>query len=244
MPAKSNDTEDQLTPEERKAARTELADKIVQAREEGQKWEDIASTFGTSTGRAMLLHMEATVRPKDRIKAATDDELSVKIAAARNEDRLSWGQIMARTGLSETRCRNLYEKATGNSTRGNRIGKGGRYPDGVTPPDRAGEDTDAAVKKAAASKKQTTARKAAEASEDRLSQSAAKIAGLNDLKEIAAAVVGKNITYKSGGAQKRVKVADLLDFTGEGDGAELMVSDAEENEYVIVVSSILKVAAR
>jgi len=243
MPEKSNDTEDQLTPEERKAARTELADKIVQAREEGQKWEDIASTFGTSTGRAMLLHMEATIRPKDRIKAATDDELSVKIAAARNEDRLSWGQIMARTGLSETRCRNLYEKATGKSTRGNRIGKGGRYPDGVTPPDRAGEETDAAVKKAAASKKQTTS-KAAGASEQKLSQSAAKISGLSDLKDIAAAVVGKNITYKSGGAQKRVKVADLLDFTGEGGGAELMVSDAEQNEYVIVVSSILKVAAR
>jgi hypothetical protein len=241
MTQKKSAAEGPITAEERKAARAELAQQIVEAREAGDKWEDIAEKFGTSTGRAMLLHMEATVRPKDRIKAANDEELAGKIAAARDEDRLSWGQIMARTGLSETRCRSLYESSTGLSTRGNRVGKGGRYPEGTVPPARGGEQKEAATKRAA---KSAAAKKAPAAKSPTIPQSAAKIAKMESVKEIADAVVGKAVTFKQGGKQTRVKVADLLDVTGSGESAELTVSDAEENETTILVSNILKVAAR
>lgn len=242
MTQKKSAADGPITAEERKAARADLAQQIVEAREAGDKWEDIASKFGTSTGRAMLLHMEATVRPKDRIKAANDEELANKIAEARNEERLSWGQIMARTGLSETRCRSLYESATGLSTRGNRVGKGGRYPDGTIPPARGGEHKEAAAKRATAKKAPAT--KAPAAKSPAIPQSAAKIAKMESVKEIADAVVGKAVTFKQGGKQTRVKVADLLDVTGTGESAELTVSDADENETTILVSNILKVAAR
>lgn len=235
--AKATET---TSAEDRRAARKELADKIVEARNEGQKWEEIAATFGTSTGRAMLLHMEATVKPKDRIKG-TEEEVAAKIAEARDEERQSWGQIMARTGLAETKCRNLYEQATGNSTRGNRIGKGGRYPDGMTPPARPSAAKEKAVKKAAA-KKAAPAKKAPAGGG--LSAAAKKIAGLDGVKEIADALVGKVISYKAGGKQARTKVADLLDVTGEGADMEITVQDNDEQEITISVSSIIKVATR
>jgi pyruvate/2-oxoglutarate dehydrogenase complex dihydrolipoamide acyltransferase (E2) component len=146
---------------------------------------------------------------------------------------------MARTGLAETRCRNLYEKATGNSTRGNRIGKGGRYPDGTTPPARPAKAKEAAVKKAAA--KKAPAKKAPAA---KGSAASAKLAKLTEISDIAEAVVGKVLTYKAGGKQTRTKVADLLDVVGEGTGMEITVQDNDDAEVTIAVSSIIKIAAR
>lgn len=225
-PAKKSTSEDsgKITREERLAARKELGETIVELREGGAKWEEIAGEVGTSTGRAMLIYFEATVKPKDKIKGADDEELGEKIVAARDEDKLSWGQIMARTGFSETRCRKLYEEASGNSTRGHRIGKGGRYPDGTTPPPRP-----AATKKAAAKKAPAGPAAAAK-----------KIAGLTEISDIADAVKGKMVTHADG----KVRVGDLLDVTGEGIEMVLEIEDTNGDEHSVAVKTITKVAAR
>lgn len=230
----SEDSGSKITREERLAARAELGETIVELREGGAKWEEIAGEVGTSTGRAMLIYFEATVKPKDKIKGANDEELGEKIAAARDEDKLSWGQIMARTGLSETKCRKLYEEATGNSTRGHRIGKGGRYPDGTTPPPRP-----AATKKKAAAKK-APAKKAAAKGSSGPSAAAKKIAGLSEISDIADAVKGKMVTHADG----KVRVGDLLDVTGEGIEMVLEIEDTNGDEHSVAVKTITKVAAR
>jgi len=228
----SEDSGEKITREERLAARKELGETIVELREDGAKWEEIAGEVGTSTGRAMLIYFEATVKPKDRIKGANDEELGEKIATARDDDRLSWGQIMARTGLSETKCRKLYEEATGNSTRGHRIGKGGRYPDGTTPPPRPAKTREKPAKKAAAKKAPAKASGPAAA--------AKKIAGLSEISDIADAVNGKMVTHADG----KVRVGDLLDVTGEGLEMVLEIEDTNGDEHSISVSTITKVAAR
>lgn len=228
----SEDSGEKITREERLAARKELGETIVELREGGAKWEEIAGEVGTSTGRAMLIYFEATVKPKDRIKGANDEELGEKIAAARDDDKLSWGQIMARTGLSETKCRKLYEEATGNSTRGHRIGKGGRYPDGTTPPPRPAKTREKPAKKAAAKKAPAKASGPAAA--------AKKIAGLSEISDIADAVKGKMVTHADG----KVRVGDLLDVTGEGLEMVLEIEDTNGDEHSISVNTIAKVAAR
>lgn len=237
MATKSKSTKDSEEPTA-KELRAELAEQIVAAREDGMKWEEIATQFKTSTGKAMLLHAEATVRPKDRIKGASDEELGGKIAAARDEDKLSWGQIMARSGLSETKCRNLYTAATGDPTRGHRIGKGGRYPNGQEPP--ANEKAPAKAKKAPA--KKAPAKKASSG----LKAAAAKIAKIepDNVEGLSKAVVGKTVSFKNGRKQTRVKVADLLDITGAGPDMELTIADADDNEATVVVKTITGVAAR
>lgn len=239
-PAKKSTSEDsgKITREERLAARKELGETIVELREGGAKWEEIAGEVGTSTGRAMLIYFEATVKPKDKIKGADDEELGEKIVAARDEDKLSWGQIMARTGFSETRCRKLYEEASGNSTRGHRIGKGGRYPDGTTPPPRPAATKKAAAKKAPA--KKAAAKKGAASGPSGPAAAAKKIAGLTEISDIADAVKGKMVTHADG----KVRVGDLLDVTGEGIEMVLSIEDTNGDEHDVAVKTITRVAAR
>lgn len=105
-------------------------DEVVNLREaEGQKWEEIAETLGISSGKAILIYNFATLKPKDKIKDATPQ----KIKELREVDHLSWGVIMARTALSENAVRSMYEEATGGTSKGHRIGKGGRWPTGLKP---------------------------------------------------------------------------------------------------------------
>lgn len=223
----------------------EVTEQIVELRNEGGKWEEIAATVGLSTGKTMLLYMQATVRPKDRIKGKTDEELAAAIVSARDEDQLSWGQIMVRSGLPETRCRKIYEETTGTSTRGNRIGKGGRYPDGVTPPARASEPKEKAVKKAAAKKAPAAKAPATKAPAKKAPAKSAgsKLAAMSDT-ELSSHIMGKTITYKNAGQQFKVKVADVLDYTGEGADAEVTVENTDGNQAIITVGSIVRVAAR
>lgn len=122
----------------RRAAREEadaiLAAKVYELRDgEELSWSDIAAQLGfgdgNATGRLQFLFEEELVRrtPRLRITAKTEEELGTKIRKARDNDQLSWGKIMARTGLGLQRVRNLYEEAGGTAL-GNRIGKGGRHP--------------------------------------------------------------------------------------------------------------------
>jgi hypothetical protein len=114
-------------------------------------WHDVAGTLDTSVGKVMLAYEFAKVAPGDRVTARTDAELGKKIASLRDKEGLSWGRIMARTGYGEQTVRRLYEDATGTSTKGNRIGKGGRHP-GSNGSARKAPAKKAAAKKAPAKK--------------------------------------------------------------------------------------------
>ncbi len=220
----------------------EQVDKIVSMREEHATWDEIADAVGISAGKVTKIHMSASVKPKDRIKGRTDEDIAAAIVKARDEDQLSWGQIMVRSGLPETRCRKIYENVTGNSTRGNRIGKGGRYPDGIVPPERASKGKEEAAKKAAASKA-ATAKAPAKKPAAKKAPVKSKL-GAMTTKDLAAHLMNKSVTYKHGGSQLKVRVTDVLDISGTGDEAEVTVQTADDNQAILFVSSILRVATR
>ena len=102
----------------------ELAEQVVKLRDdEGLKWNEIHEAIGIATGKLMLHYSWAKLPKKEQVKNATGQDV-----ARLRADGLSWGDISIRTGINENACRNMFEEATGQSTRGNRIGKGGRHP--------------------------------------------------------------------------------------------------------------------
>ena len=96
---------------ERAAKNGELTAKVVEMREGGSKWGEIAEALDITPGKAMFLEMKAQVadNPKLAIKFSGDEDLTTKVIAARNDDMLSWGQISARTGVSEGKLKKLWE---------------------------------------------------------------------------------------------------------------------------------------
>jgi hypothetical protein len=102
-----------------------VLEQVVKLREtEEKKWAEISSIMDLPVGKLMLAYGVAKVKPKDRIK----DPAPRDIVRLRDDEVLSWGDIMCRTGLSEGAARALYTEGTGKDTRGLRIGKGGRHP--------------------------------------------------------------------------------------------------------------------
>jgi len=152
-------------------------DKVVKMREAGKNWAEISETLSIRPGLAMYLFEKATVTSKNKIKGKDEAELKKNIAAARDNQNLSWGTISARSGKSEGYCRSAYQEITGVESRGTRIGKGGRFPseNGAAPAKKAAKTVKApkaskAVKKAAkaapvkkAAKKAVVAKKAVKA---------------------------------------------------------------------------------
>jgi hypothetical protein len=129
------------------------AKQVARMRDNGQSWAEISEELEIGTGKAMLLNLYARVEDEDRI-TGTEAQVARQVVKVRN-DGYSWGAIMARTGMGEQKLRRMYEEATGETTKGNRIGKGGRYPGDVKP-----DDDDAPVRKSTA-KKAGAAKKAA-----------------------------------------------------------------------------------
>jgi len=225
---------------EKEDERQALMAQVVEMREKDPQptWEDIAEETGIAANRVMFLYMQAKVRPKDRIKGKTDEELGAAIVVARDEDLLSWGQIMARSSLGEAKCRSLYVKATGKTTKGNRIGKGGRWP--------AGQDSPKDEKPAPKAKAKATPKKAAKKAPAKKAASKAKgnkWVG-KTYEEMSDGMDGKTVTYKVKGKQHRIKVEAVADLTGEGADAELSLESADGESTVITVGSVVRVASR
>lgn len=141
---------------------TDLGEKVRKLRdkEPSVPWAEIATKLQAGAGKCMLAYLFVNVAPKDRIKGRNEDELKANIVKARDKENLSWGIISARSGQPESFCRRAYEELTHKSTKGNRIGKGGRYPDGTPGAKKVAKKTVAkkvvakktAVKKAAVKK--------------------------------------------------------------------------------------------
>lgn len=140
----TTETETKLTPAEKRAeqgarrtvrlaAKKKLLEDVVRLRDQEQAtWAEIVDETGASLNKVMQLHrdfhVEKVATPHDPV------ELGWAIAYARKVNFDSWGKIMAKFGVSEYTARKLFEQVTGESATGTSSGKGGRYPDGVTPP--------------------------------------------------------------------------------------------------------------
>ena len=158
----------------------DLMKSVVKLRDkDGKPWHEIAGELGESAGKVMLAYEMANLPASERVKFKGEADLANKVVSYRDKQKLSWGSMVARFDIPESRLRSIYEAKTGTSTKGNRIGKGGRYPNGVSgnskaPAKKATKSTrqtkKATAKKAPATKKavakkapakKTTAKKAA-----------------------------------------------------------------------------------
>lgn len=136
-----------------KAANETLGQDIKTMRDDdGKKFSEISEELGIASGKVLFLYACASVKPKDKIKWKTDDELASGIVSARDDDGLSWGLISARAGVPESRVRKVYTDTTGKSTLGMSIGKGGRKPANGKPVARPGKAAASAKAKATAAK--------------------------------------------------------------------------------------------
>lgn len=125
----------------------DLVKQLIKLRDdEEKKWGEISEIVGVPVGKCMLVYSSGKVKKADRIKDATPAD----IKRLRDKDRISWNDISVRCGIPESACRRMYREV-GGQDRGDRIGKGGRYPGEQKPPTPKGE------KSAAGSKSKTKA---------------------------------------------------------------------------------------
>ena len=91
-------------------------------RDQGLTHAAIAERIGVSIVRTFVLQYNADAEPMEPTPKNVRD--------ARLRDKLSWGQIAANAGVSETAAKKLFTEATGKSHRTDEadIHKGGRYP--------------------------------------------------------------------------------------------------------------------
>lgn len=221
---KAAPVEETSTREQKRQENLELGEQIAEMKEAGTSWADISEQLGIGQGKAMLLHMYATVEDTDRITARNDDELGKKISKAR-ESGLSWGQIMARTGLGEGKCRALFEAATGEAAMGNRIGKGGRYPADAERPDKPVKAT---AKKAVAAKKGGGTATELPAAGTPL--------GDFTLAQLQLRMNGKTATInRDGGGVERIKVKNVTRKTKDG---EIILQDSDGKSRTILATAV------
>lgn len=176
----------------------EMCDEVVALRDnEEYKWDQIGETLEIPPGKAMLIYSWAKLPKRERIKNASAED----IVRLRDEQMLSWGEIVVRVGYPESSCRSMYEESTGKSTKGNRIGKGGRHPgpqdEGAAPAKKAPAKK-AAAKKAAPVKGGSAVLEGMEADEikEKLTGRAIKV-HIGDDEEVITVKSVKRVTAKT-----------------------------------------------
>lgn len=246
---------------------SDLSKLVVRLRDkEGKPWHEISGEAGESAGKCMLAYEFAKVTPADRVTAKNDAEMARKIVNLRSKDKISWGRISARTDLPESRCRTLFETIKGEgSTKGDRIGKGGRYPGTSAPTKKATTKKAATAKRApkkAPSKKGAPAKKTAGAKKSprKKTAGARKASGGNaggpstangehpfsnlSYDELADRLEGRPITVAStipGGKDRTFKVKAVRKLTDRG---ELEFSEAANGSVHTVRVSDIKRAGK
>lgn len=216
-PKPAPEPEEEVSPKAARQARNaELMAQVVDMRADGKKWEEIAEELDIKPGKAMFLEMQAQVTPKTRITWKDDDELAEKVVAARDDELLSWGQIAARTGLSEGKLKRLFGTAVGERAFGHRIGKGGRFPSGMDKPEKP---TSNGAGKATGATKKTAAGKLP------------PLASLKTTEQFAERLDGKNIKINRNGKETKVGVKAVKEFK---DGTISFISDRGQSRSVKV----------
>lgn len=119
---KSEETEGSTKREEARERDTELRPIIVEEREEGKKWKEIAEEHNIQETKALMLYTEATVKSSERIKQ--DDLDGELVTELRDEEGLAWHVIAARAGYSTVGpIKKLYEDENGEGTAVGRVAK-------------------------------------------------------------------------------------------------------------------------
>lgn len=92
-----------------------LTEKVIALREKDKTWSEIGEKLGITPGKAQFLIMCSEVKPKDKIKFSSDEELAEQVVEARDEagPKSSWGWIAARSGVSEAKIKRLYNEGGG-----------------------------------------------------------------------------------------------------------------------------------
>lgn len=195
----------------------ETSDQIVALRNDGKKWSEISDAVNLPVGKCMLMFDHASVKAKDVVKNAT----GAQIAELRDGQSLSWGIISARTRYPESTCRGLYEEHTGKTTKGNRIGKGGRHPNSADTPARVPGARKAAAKATAESTPDPLAGLDKDAVVEKLAGFAIKVAVEGGQPEVIKIKAVKSVTAKtvvltdSSGAGRTVKRAAILSISSK-----------------------------
>lgn len=203
-----------------------VGEKIVQLRNDGAKWGEIAASLGLPGGKALLYYEIASVNPKQRIKNAAPAD----VVRLRDEQGLSWGRIVALTMIPESRLRSIYEEATGNSTKGNRIGKGGRYPNGTDRPEPK-------VKTPREPKAPKAAKEKAEPKATERSATAAALDGM-DAEGIMTHLTGRGVQVQGKTGPVVVKIRSVKTVK---DGVIVVVDDETAKSRTIRQANILAV---
>lgn len=219
------DDEDDDEPKRGRGVQVDMkvANRIKKLKDSGKTWDEISEETEIGVGKAMLWNLFARVEEDDRIPTTgSDEQIGKRIVKARAEG-YSWGAIMARTGMGETRLRTMFELASGESASGNRIGKGGRYPGDVNPNGDDDEDERPARK----------AKPAAKAAATPATSSAANAT----LKQLQARLDGKTIKVvrEEGGKAENIKVKTVSKKTKDG---ELHFSDMAGKSRVILLAHL------
>lgn len=216
-----------------------LAKKVAKARDEGVAWADIVEEHEISTGKAMLLNMFARVEEEDRI-TGTPAQVAKKVVKERNNG-YSWGALMARTGIGEGRLRKMFEEETGESTKGNRIGKGGRYPAGMEPSSNGTAKAAAPAKKAAKATKGVAKAGKGDGAETAPSTTASgdpkKPLVDYSLGELQARLDGKTIKVRR--ENDRVEAIKVKKITKKTKDGEITLSDSDSKQRTILAVHII-----
>jgi biotin carboxyl carrier protein len=200
---------------------------------DGLPWFEIAQRLDVPQGKALAAY-EVASWPDNKVFKGTDAAKAKEIVRLRDKEALSWARIAARVDVTEAKCRTIYEETSGEPHRGNRIGKGGRYPSDV---ERPAKTAPAKVTKAAASKKAPAKTAAnAKATGTRNVNKQLAIHQMNK-DQLTARLTGKVIKFDHNGRVKTMKVGEVVNLAKKG--GNLTVADAKGNEFTFNISDDL-----
>jgi hypothetical protein len=210
-----------------------LGKRAVKLRDkDGLPWFEIAQQLEVPQGKALAAY-EVASWPDAKVFKGTEAKVAAEIVRLRDKEALSWARIAARVDVTEARCRTIYEETSGKAHRGNRIGKGGRYPSDVERP------ATKAPAKATGTTKKAAAKKAPAKAEGGGGRSVNKQLAIHQMSkdQLTARLTGKVIKFDHNGRVKTMKVGEVVNLAKKG--GNLTVADAKGNEFTFNISEDL-----
>lgn len=224
-------TKDAAKTDERAAANEALTDRIVELREGGASWAEVAKAVGANI-----------VRVQDLYKIRTTPRADVAPTPARiKKDRdagMGWVVLGAKYGITKGAAQKLY-KESGNDPHASYIGRGGRYYGHADKIEELKESAKPAAKKAAA--------KAPRKGRSSAPTDAQFFTDLEiDKDEVVAAIEGKFIHHRmSNGEVAKTKVTPGSIKVGkQKDGTRVAQFNDGDKSRTVALASIAKVTAR
>lgn len=203
------------------------ADRIVALRDREDKgWSATAAAVKLTVGKALLLYKTAKLTASEKI-TGTDAEVGKVVVRLREKEKMSEGDLMARTGFAPGRLHAVYEAASNKPWGDFRIGKGGRRStNGKSAPKAAAKKSNAKAKTPRRTK--------------------AKVSSLVSMtdEQAAAALTGRLITVVSpnGGKPRKIRIGGTVKVAKTQTGLRAAsFTDDETKQRVIDLATIKSV---